>query len=241
MIYSAIILGLLGSFHCLGMCGPIAFVLPLDRHNKERRVFQIVLYHLGRLLSYSFIGFIFGWIGKGLYLAGFQQRISIFIGVLMILVVLIPVRIFNKYNFSKPLYITIGKVKSLLGKSLKKKSTKAFLSIGILNGFLPCGMVYMALIGSMAAGNSYQGAFYMFLFGLGTIPLMTSAVYLGNFLSVKLRSKIQKSIPVLITLIGLLFILRGMGLGIPYVSPSDAGLSISNEPIECVDLDLNSN
>ena len=238
MLYSGLILGLLGSFHCLGMCGPIAFVLPLDRENKERKVFQVVLYHIGRLLSYSFIGFIFGWIGKGLYLAGFQQRISILIGVLMIILVLIPVSVFNRYNFSKPIYSIIGKVKSLLGKSLKKKSSKALFTIGILNGFLPCGMVYMALVGSMAMGNNFQGALYMFVFGLGTIPLMTTAVYLGNFLSIKVRAKIQKAIPVFVTIIGLLFILRGLGLGIPYISPSDAGLSISNEPIECVDVEL---
>lgn len=238
MLYSALILGLLGSFHCLGMCGPIAFVLPLDRNNNERKVFQITLYHLGRLISYSFIGFIFGWIGKGLYLAGFQQRISILIGVIIIVIALIPIRVFNKYNFSKPIYLAIGKVKSLLGKSLKKKSTKALFSIGILNGFLPCGMVYMALVGSIATGNNTQGAMYMFIFGLGTIPLMTTAVYLGNFLSVQVRSKIQKAIPIFVTIIGLLFVLRGLGLGIPYVSPSDAGLTINNNPTECVDVEF---
>lgn len=220
------------------MCGPIAFVLPIDRSNKTKKVVQISLYHIGRLLTYSFIGFIFGWIGKGLYLAGFQQRISILIGVLMIVLILIPVRIFNKYNFSKPLYSTIGKVKSSLGKLLKQKSSKALFSIGVLNGFLPCGMVYMALVGAMAGGSSIEGAVYMALFGLGTVPLMTTAVYLGNFLSVNVRAKIQKAVPVFVVIIGLLFITRGLGLGIPYISPSDASLTISNESIECLDIPL---
>lgn len=233
MFYSAILLGLLGSFHCVGMCGPIAFVLPVNKKNESQKAFQIVLYHFGRLLSYSFIGLIFGLVGKGLYLAGFQQRVSILIGVLMIVLTLIPVRIFNKYNFSKPLYLLIGKVKSNLGKLLKKKSNKALFTIGILNGFLPCGLVYMALVGSIATTNSLSGAFYMFLFGLGTIPLMTSAVYLGNFLSIKVRNKIQKAIPIFIVLIGILFILRGLGLGIPYISPSDASLTVSNTIVEC--------
>lgn len=220
------------------MCGPIAFVLPVDRSNNVKKIFQISLYHVGRLLTYSFIGFIFGWIGKGLYLAGFQQRISILIGVLMIVLILIPVRIFNKYNFSKPLYNTIGKVKSGLGKLLKQKSSKALFSIGVLNGFLPCGMVYMALVGAMAGGTATQGAIYMALFGIGTIPLMTVAVYLGNFLSINVRSKIQKAVPVFVVVIGLLFITRGLGLGIPYISPSDASLTISNETIECVDVPM---
>lgn len=219
------------------MCGPIAFVLPLDRTNNAKKVFQIILYHVGRILSYSFIGLIFGWIGKGLYLAGFQQRISILIGVLMIALILIPIRIFNKYNFSKSLYSFIGKVKSSLGKLLKQKSSTALFSIGFLNGFLPCGMVYMALVGAIAGGTAINGAMYMALFGLGTIPLMTTAVYLGNFLSINVRSKIQKAIPVFVIIIGLLFITRGLGIGIPYVSPSDASLTISNETIECVDIE----
>jgi len=235
MLYSALILGLLGSFHCIGMCGPIAFVLPLNRENNLKKVLQIGLYHFGRLLSYSFIGLIFGLIGKGLFLMGFQQRISILIGVLMIVVTLVPVRIFNKYNFSKPLYLVIGKVKSNLGKLLKQKSNKALFTIGILNGFLPCGMVYMALIGSIATSNASLGTLYMFIFGLGTIPLMTTAVYLGNILSLSIRNKIQKAIPVFVVIIGILFILRGLGLGIPYISPSDASLTISNNPTECID------
>lgn len=237
MLYSAIILGLLGSFHCIGMCGPIAFVLPVNRENNTKKALQIVLYHLGRLLTYSLIGFLFGLIGKGLYLAGFQQRISILIGVFMIVIALIPVRIFNTYNFSKPLYSIIGKIKSNLGKLLKKKSNKTFLTIGVLNGFLPCGMVYMALVGSIATGSANFGALYMFIFGLGTIPLMTTAVYLGNILSISVRSKIQKAIPLFVVMIGILFILRGMGLGIPYISPSDASLTISNNPVECIELE----
>jgi sulfite exporter TauE/SafE len=237
MLLSALILGLLGSFHCIGMCGPIAFVLPLDRENSLKKIMQITLYHLGRLLTYSFIGFIFGWLGKGLFLMGFQQRISILTGVLMIVIILIPVRVFNKYNFSKPLYSIIGKVKSNLGKLLKQKTNKALFTIGILNGFLPCGMVYMALVGSIATSNAALGFLYMFVFGLGTIPLMTTAVYLGNILSISVRNKIQKAIPVFVVMIGILFILRGMGLGIPYISPSDAALTISNNPTECVEID----
>ena len=125
MLWTAFVLGLAGSFHCIGMCGPIAFVLPIDKTSKARAIYQSLLYHFGRLLSYSLIGFFFGFIGKGLYLAGFQQRLSILIGVLMIFIVLIPVKIFNKYNFSKPLYQIIGVVKQRLGLYLSKKSNKS--------------------------------------------------------------------------------------------------------------------
>ena len=233
MLVSAFILGLLGSFHCIGMCGPIAFVLPVDRTNKAKMLFQTLLYHLGRLLTYSLIGIIFGVIGKGMYLAGFQQRLSILAGILMIVAILIPVKLFNKYNFSKPLYRFIGYVKSKLGFYLKRKTNSTFFSIGFFNGFLPCGLVYMALIGAIAASGALEGSLYMFLFGLGTVPMMTVAVLLGNFLKVSVRNKIQKVIPVFVVIIGLLFILRGMGLGIPYISPSDAKLQVSTNAAPC--------
>lgn len=234
MLLSSIILGLLSSFHCIGMCGPIAFVLPIDRANKKRGAYQTTLYHVGRLLSYSSLGALFGLLGKGLYLSGFQQRLSILLGVLMILMVVVPASIFNKYNFSKPLYRLIGNVKSKLGLYLKKTSNKAIFTIGFFNGLLPCGMVYMALVGAVATSEFYLGALYMFLFGLGTIPIMSAAVYSKNIFSLNIRKKITKAIPVFVIIIGVLFILRGMGLGIPYVSPKDVNLRIHNTPTECV-------
>ena len=215
------------------MCGPIAFALPVDRSNKSRMVFQTFLYHFGRLTSYGLIGLVFGILGKGLYLAGFQQRLSILMGVIMIVVVLIPVHLFNKYNFSKPLYRFIGYVKSKLGFYLKRRTNNTFLSIGFFNGFLPCGLVYMALIGAIATSDAVNGILYMFIFGLGTVPMMSAAVLAGNFLKVSVRNKIQKVIPVFVVIIGLLFILRGLGLGIPYISPSDAKLQISNNAAAC--------
>ena len=219
MLISAFILGLLGSFHCVGMCGPIAFMLPVDRNNTYKKVTQISLYHIGRLLSYSIMGLVFGLIGKGLNLFGFQQQLSIIIGVVMIIVILIPYKTFNKYNVSKPIYKVISKVKSGLGSALKKKTPDTFLTIGFLNGFLPCGLVYMAIFGAIAGGNAAEGSLYMAFFGLGTIPLMTTAIYFSNFLKGAMRQKIQKAIPVFVVLIGVLFILRGLGLGIPYLSP----------------------
>ena len=219
MLLSALIFGLLGSFHCIGMCGPIAFILPVDRSNNFKKVSQISLYHLGRIITYSLIGLLFGLLGKSFNLFGFQQQLSIFVGILMIVAIIIPYNTFNKYNLSKPLYKVISKVKSALGKELKKKSADTFLTIGFLNGFLPCGLVYMALFGALASGDALQGSLYMAVFGIGTIPLMTTAIYFGNILTGKVRYYIRKAIPIVVVLMGVLFILRGMGLGIPYVSP----------------------
>ncbi|MCA0132158.1 sulfite exporter TauE/SafE family protein [Winogradskyella alexanderae] len=232
MLLSGLILGLLGSLHCVGMCGPIAFMLPVERENSFKKIGQISMYHFGRLLAYSIIGLVFGLVGKSLYLFGIQQQLSIAIGVLMIIVVLIPYHTFNKYNLSKPLHKIISKVKSNLGKALKKKTGDTFLTIGFLNGFLPCGLVYMAVFGSIATGSLLQGSLYMILFGIGTIPLMTSAIYLGKFLNSTVKQHIQKAIPVFVVIIGVLFILRGLGLGIPYISPAPV-VEMATSTMEC--------
>lgn len=221
MFWSALVLGLLGSFHCIGMCGPIAFLLPLDRKNRSKRIYQVLSYHIGRMITYGLLGFVFGLIGKSLNLFGMQQQLSIVIGISMIVIILIPSKIFNRYNFSKPMYALVGKIKNTMGVYLKKKSSKTFFVLGFLNGLLPCGLVYMAVFGSLASGSATNGVLYLILFGLGTVPLMSVAIYLGNFLKGKARQNILKAIPVFVMIIGLLFILRGMGLGIKYISPSE--------------------
>ncbi len=226
MLYSALIFGLISSFHCIGMCGPIAMMLPVDHKNPTKKALQILTYQLGRLTAYSTLGLLFGLMGRGLFLAGMQQRMSIAVGVMMIAIVLIPERIFAKYNFSKPVYKLISKVKTSLGSQFKRKTPDALFTIGLLNGFLPCGLVYAALFGAIAMQNVALGITYMFLYGLGTIPLMSAVVYVSNFITVPFRNKLQKVIPIVTVIIGTLFILRGMGLGIAYVSPSSLNLFV---------------
>jgi sulfite exporter TauE/SafE len=212
------------------MCGPIAMMLPVDRNNQAKKVTQIVTYHLGRLSAYAAIGLVFGLLGKGFFLAGIQQKLSIFIGVAMILVILLPEKKLARYNFSKPIFKLISKMKAILGSQFKNRSYKSLFTIGLLNGFLPCGMVYVALFGAIAMQSPGYGILYMLLFGLGTVPMMSSVVYLNSFLTVPIRNKIQKAIPYVAVLIGVLFILRGLGLGIPYVSPANMSLFVQQNP-----------
>jgi sulfite exporter TauE/SafE len=232
MLLSAVVLGLLGSLHCMGMCGPIAFMLPVDRQNTLKKAGQVGLYHFGRIISYSSLGLIFGMLGKSLYLFGIQQQLSIAVGIVMIIAVLLPARISSQYRITQPIYQLISRIKSKLGSALKKKTPDTFLTIGFLNGFLPCGLVYMAVFGAIAMGSLFESTLYMALFGLGTIPLMTTAVYLGKFLNHNMRSRIRKAIPVVVVLIGVLFILRGLGLGIPYISPAPV-TEMVDSAIEC--------
>ena len=230
MLYTAFIFGLISSFHCIGMCGPIAMMLPVDRTNQTKKATQIITYHVGRLTAYAAIGFIFGLLGKGFFMAGLQQTLSIFIGVAIIIVVVIPSKLFAKYNFSTPVFKLISKIKTALGSQFRDKSYKSLFTIGLLNGFLPCGMVYVALFGAIAMQSESLGVLYMILFGLGTVPLMSSVVYINSFLTMPIRNKIQKAIPYVAICIGCLFILRGLGLGIPYISPANISLFIQLDP-----------
>jgi sulfite exporter TauE/SafE len=168
--------------------------------------------------------------GRGFFLAGLQQKMSIFIGVAMIIAVLIPEKVFSRYNFSKRVFKVISKIKSNLGSQFKNRSYKSLFTIGLLNGFLPCGMVYVALFGAIAMQSATFGILYMLLFGLGTMPLMTIVVYIHSLIKLPFRNRIQKAIPYVAIIIGVLFILRGLGLGIPYISPSNMNLFVQGTP-----------
>jgi len=106
-----------------------------------------------------------------------------------------------------------------LGRYLKKGGTQAFFASGLLNGLLPCGMVYIALIASLALQSPIEGALYMMFFGIGTIPMLIGVMLTGKMLSLPIRSKLTNAMPYVAMFIGILFIVRGLGLGIHYVSP----------------------
>ena len=195
MLYSALIFGLISSLHCVGMCGPIALMIPVDKDNAAKKWLQISTYQIGRVTAYTSLGLIFGLLGAGFFLAGFQQQLSIAVGILMILIAIIPEKKLAQYNFSKPIYKIISNVKTQLGLQFKKKSYKSLFLIGLFNGYLPCGMVYVALFGAMAMNNVFLGSLYMTLFGLGTIPLMMVLVNFLKTTQFSYYAKFQKIIP----------------------------------------------
>lgn len=220
MFYTAFLIGLFGSFHCVGMCGPIAMALPVRQGNIYSLLINRMLYNLGRAITYSLIGIVFGLIGEGFSLAGSQRFVSIGAGVLILLMVLLPPRITQKFYLLKPAYDFTNFLKKKFGPLFRSKSQFATFFIGILNGFLPCGLVYIALAGAVASGSAINGMLYMFMFGLGTIPMLFAISVAGNFISINLRRKVNRVvIPVFMVVLGTLFILRGMNLGIPYISP----------------------
>lgn len=216
MIYlTALLTGLLGSFHCVGMCGPIALATPTIGSGIWGRMGSKLVYHAGRVFMYSVLGGVFGVFGMGLKLAGMQQSISIAAGVAIIIGTLLSSGWLNGV-IGNPLGWIKGNAIAVL---FQRKSYAALWLIGMLNGLLPCGFVYIGLIGAVAMQGGVQGATFMALFGLGTTPLMFGVSIAGQFLNQHIRSRINKTLPYLAVFIGCLFILRGLNLGIPFVSP----------------------
>lgn len=219
ILITALVLGLMGSFHCAGMCGPIAIALPLHGNTVPQKIFGGTLYNVGRTITYGIMGAIFGLLGQGIQLLGVQQKISVIMGALMIISVLFPALFKNQYRMDKSMLSFVGKLKKRIAEMFSIRSFQSLFFIGMLNGLLPCGLVYMAIAGAIGTGNATEGTLYMILFGLGTIPMLLTISLAGNFMSIALRRKINKLIPVMVVVVGLLFILRGSSLGIPFLSP----------------------
>lgn len=232
-ILSAFVIGLFGSLHCIGMCGPIAIALPVPDSSNLSFIAGRLLYNIGRVLTYSFLGAIFGLLGSRFVIAGFQQGISITLGIIILLVVLLP----SKYKVKVTQHPVILKLSAPLKESIgilfKKGTFSSMFLIGILNGFLPCGLVYVALAGAIASGNAVSGSAVMFLFGLGTIPAMFTATVFGKFININLRRKLNKLIPAFAIVLAFIFILRGMALGIPYISPKISAQVVNESNLDC--------
>lgn len=219
IIIAAISLGLLGSFHCIGMCGPIALALPVHQYSFEKKLLGILLYNAGRIITYTIIGLLFGLLGQSFFIGGLQQALSISLGLLLLFsVIASQINFANKPRFHF-LYSFVNATKNQLGNLFNKKGLHYLLFIGLLNGLLPCGLVYLGIAGAIATGHYIKGAEFMFYFGLGTIPIMYSVAFFGQFITIKYRNHIRKAMPVVISAMAVLLITRGLNLGIPYVSP----------------------
>jgi len=224
-IFTPLAIGLIGSFHCIGMCGPIVVALPLKKHTLISKISGAVLYNSGRVITYSILGFLFGFLGRGIHLAGFQQWTSILLGIAMIAWILYPFFFRDKITIGSLFTGFSARLITRLRKLFTDRSYWSLFMIGILNGLLPCGLVYVAIAGAISSGTVLIGILFMMLFGIGTIPLLLVATLAGDAIGQRVRNKMQKVVPYFIFLLGVLFILRGMSLGIPYISPTSEKLA----------------
>lgn len=237
-LLAAISIGLLGSLHCVGMCGPIALALPVQGKSQSARFVSILIYNSGRIITYAALGALFGLIGQGFAIFGLQQILSIVLGSLILIAVLLPSVLPAKNVFTSKFHNWFNHLKSSLSYLFTKRSQSALFSIGLLNGLLPCGLIYMAMAGALASGSVINGMLFMAVFGLGTVPAMFSVAWFSNLASVKFRLTITKAMPYVVSVMAVLLILRGMNLGIPYISPkmveqTTAHNSDLDKKIEC--------
>ncbi len=212
----AFFIGLFGSVHCIGMCGPLAFAVPSSQNKWWLIITDKVVYNIGRIITYSFLGLIIGIIGRQLWLSGLQQGVTLVSGLLIIMAGFS--RLFKvRLKDNKGMAIILAPVNRLLNYALQHRA--GHLLIGILNGFLPCGFVYLALVGAINTSSPLASARFMFFFGAGTFPLMLLATVSSGFAGPLFRRRINKVMPYLMVCLGFWFILRGLNLNIPYLSP----------------------
>lgn len=212
---TAFLLGLVGSLHCAGMCGPLALALPAAEGTTRSFILGRFAYNLGRVLTYCLLGLFFGLVGKSLMLAGVQRWVSIALGVTLILGLLVS----RKLSVWFPVARLVAQLKSRMAVLLRRRSLQSLTLLGLLNGLLPCGLVYVACAGATATGGILPGAGYMILFGAGTVPMMLAIGLSRRLIPTGLRLRLLRAVPVSVALLAALLILRGLSLGIPYISP----------------------
>ncbi|MDZ4808634.1 MAG: sulfite exporter TauE/SafE family protein [Bacteroidota bacterium] len=212
-------LGAAGSLHCVGMCGPLSLALPVHHLSKTKKFFSLLLYQSGRIITYSIIGLLFGLAGRRIFISGYQQWFSIGMGILVLMLAalyFIQKRTVH-FKFLNRFYFIVQK---LIGRLLKSMSGPiSFLLMGMANGLLPCGMVYIAVATTLSFTDVLQSVSFMAMFGAGTLPAMMLVAYGGQLISPGIRQTLRKAIPFLIVSMGVLLILRGLNLGIPFISP----------------------
>ncbi len=233
LFITALIMGAVGTFHCIGMCGPLALALPVVTDNSTSRFFSTLLYNLGRVTTYSILGAFFGIAGSSIAFFGYQQGLSVTLGIVIIIFILLPKKIFARKNMLMRIF---EKIRASLGKLFIRKNYHSVYFIGLLNGLLPCGLVYLAIAGAISTGSVLKSSLFMAAFGLGTLPVMWSIAFFGGFISIRVRQGIKKLYPYVMFAMAVLLIIRGLGLNIPYLSPSVSNRHHGMDPyIECHD------
>lgn len=214
MIYvTALTIGIMGSTHCLGMCGPLVLALPLNRQEKRQLAFQAFQYNIGRVITYALLGLLLGFLGKGLFLAGIQKGFSVFLGLVLLIVVLFKINLESQFIRLPLVHQYTQLVKQAVSKQLLLRNSH--LTLGLLNGLLPCGLVYLALAGAVTTAAPWQGALFMLLFGLGTMPLMIGVFFVKNTLTHKIKHHLRHIASFVMLGVALLLIFRGFSIQFP--------------------------
>jgi len=209
-IIAAFILGITGSLHCVGMCGPL--MLAAGNGGRWQSAFA---YQSGRILVYILLGVLLGALGLGMRLWNTQSTIALLSGALLIGFALLRL---DPGNFLQrlPAYARFQvALRQRVAGFLSEGGVTARFALGCCNGLLPCGLVYLAVIGAANTGSPLMGAGFMMAFGLGTLPLLTATLYAGRRLFRLDPARLAAISPVVMTVAGLLLIYRGWTTHVP--------------------------
>ncbi len=216
MWYVAFTLGLFGSLHCVGMCGPLAIAFSnKDENSKPQNVASALSYNLGRTVTYSLLGLFFGTLGSILLIADLQKAISIILGILLIISFLFTIDIDHTISNHRFLRSFYSRIRSLLSNMMQKSQDFHPFHLGMANGLLPCGLVYLALAGSLATGNMIGGMGFMFSFGIGTLPMLFALTTGIGFFPLSARTRFRKILPYVTLVFGCFLIYRGVMVDMP--------------------------
>lgn len=216
MYFIALSLGFLGSLHCVGMCGPLA--LGASGKGTKRLVQSLIsgiIYNAGKSVSYGIIGFAAGFAGNVILLAGIQKSISIISGILLIAIAVFAIQ----PDIWIEKFSVIKKWNALLNRHFHSAYQGSYpgrqLYLGMLNGLLPCGLVYIALAGAITLQHPLGSAGFMIMFGAGTMPALLMVILTGHGINLRFRQILQKIYPITATITGVYLIYRGVYSELP--------------------------
>ena len=218
IVTAGLVLGLISSLHCIGMCGPLMLALPVRHLEKWKQVLTIFLYNTGRVITYTLIGALLGLAGRRIYLAGFQRWFTIVLGVVMLV---LAFNYFFKQASVQPQWMqsVYIRIQQLMLRFVKSNRISGYFLLGMANGLLPCGMVYLAIAGAVTADSVLNSMLFMFLFGVGTMPAMLALGVFGLRITMPVRQQMKAAMPYVVVAMAVILILRGCNLGIPFISP----------------------
>jgi sulfite exporter TauE/SafE len=215
-LWTALVMGLAGSLHCVGMCGPLALSLPMQQREGDKGGWKaVLLYNAGRIGVYSLLGAIIGALGRVVWLAGLQAYLGLLLGVIMLLLAFGAFQVEYKISQWTPGRKWYAWVTRQLGRLIHRPGLRTYLWVGALNGLLPCGLVYLAIAGAVTAPTWWQSIAYMAFFGLGTAPLMAATAIGGQFIAPRWRNGLRRVTPLALLLMAGLLLYRSIFFVLP--------------------------
>lgn len=207
--------GLLGSSHCIGMCGPLALALGTSRAGFRRNVLRQLAFSAGRICTYSFGGALAAFSGWWLAqrphaMINIQATLSIVAGIALVLLGLTTAGVVPNFLGRRFAPQSCGAAKRLKSLLIGPGFTSA-LAAGVFTGFIPCGLVYAFLVYAASTANVVHGWLTMIAFGLGTVPLMVLAGSGGSLLSLSTRARALRVAAWCVVVTGIISVARGAG------------------------------